>query len=836
MTGQALSALGIVLASLAGLVGLMAGGGRASGWAVAMAALAAAASALAFFAEDALARRGIGSRPLALAVAALVAWAWLGLVPLPQGVLETLSPRRAAVQAAVPAGTDLAAWTAAASPAEKSLAEMLAEPAPGPADLDLATSGRPFGRAPASFAPWSTRTALTVLLGFALLLLALATRPSPRAGLAVVAATMAMAVVSAGAGLWLWREAPGKAWGVMEQAPGVGAAPYGAFFSLNHAAALFAMACPVLLGLFLDPGRRAIARLAGAVALAPVALALLDAGSRGGLLAGGAAAILLGLALLRTPGRRAFGIAIAGGAALATVLAFTLLADRLIDESFEQTVALQGSNLERATLYRTEAEMVAASPVLGTGVGAFRTAHGAFRAQPDPMLPLHGESDWLESAVEGGVPWTLLWGLVIALILAPPLAVAWRGQAPPLLSGLTAGAIATVLHAAVDFHLREPVVAVTAIALAATAHAWSRSLAGASAAPAPPRWRLALPAAAAVAVAALAMLATREVPRDRHQRAAERALEAGDLSAGIERARAAVSAAPSSGDGWALLAHAEDLAAAAERPGPARARRRKAAVEAAVRAIELSPVALGAARRCAAILLAAGAEAEATEAARLALAVSPGQGPTRRVAGQVLLRHGASDQALEHLAFAFNAVALPRMASEARPLAAWMLEAAGGDAPRALRLIDDPRRQVWFVSELARLRRPDEARACLAELARHPPSGAGADALVSLVFGVPGAESLALARALEPVARLPLSRLRLGVAMVREGSPAEGEALIREGLAGGADAPEAWLALAQAARARGDNAGIARAWREGLERHPSSSALKALATEVGRTP
>lgn len=837
---NAVSLVAIVLCALGASIALLDGGGRASGGAVAMsAALAAAAASMLLLA----ARRQGARPPRALVLVALLTCAWgaLGAVRLPGGVLEALSPKRAAIERALPRGEDgVSSWAAAMEGRSRGVSEILGEAAlPAP---DLSPALGPPVAAPASFAPWATRSASLVLAAFLLLLVALASLPSERPGLLLVAASSVLAVVTAVAGAWGSRAAPGLLFGRWEPHENVGTLPWGAFWSPNHAAALLALTCPILLGCALDSGRSRAWRALALLSLPVVALGLLDVGSRGGLLAGGVAALLLGAALARRPGTRAAGAGLIALALIGVALAFTVLSERVLGESFRETMAMRGSNLERSTLYELQGRMVRSSPVVGSGLGAFRTAQAVFRDEADSMVPLHGESDWLETAVEGGVPLLLGWIALVVLLLGPALRLALRGQAPPLLAGLVAGACACLAHAAVDFHLREPVVAFAAIGAAGAAAAWASRLRredGADAGGSAAAGTLALAAGALVTIASV-MVLNDSVAHARAHRSAERlAAQAAEeapperrselLRQAAQQADAAVLLRPGNGDSWALLGWIEESRAALAKPGVERRERRAAAMAASVRALESSAAAFGAARRCASLLVQAGAHAEAVDAVRLALLVAPGHGATHRVAGQLLLRSGPSPEALDHLAQAFRALPLARIHGESRALASWILEAAGGDAVAGMEAIGDPQRIAWYVSELHRLGREQEARDCLRALAAEPPRS-GADALAGLIVLVGGPEATDLARSIESGATTPLSRQRVGMALVRGGRADEAERglrLIREGIEAGLRPPEAFLILAEGEAARGDMAASEAALRQGIAVHPDSEALRA---------
>lgn len=824
-----LAAAGVVLACLGACVGLAASGGRAAGWAVVTTALlASVAASLLLLAAPAVPRARL------LPALAIAAWGALGAVTLPGAVLERISPRRELVERATPRGPDgIASWAARLDARGRDVSAALSDEATAAPDLSPRLG--PLRAAPASYAPWATRRASLVLLAFLLLLVAASTA-SERVLMPACALAVALALVTAVNGAWQSRARPGLAFGLLERGPNVTQLPYGPFWSLNHAAALMALALPLAIAAALDASLRAWLRVACGVAAVTLALGLLDAGSRGALLAAGLGVAGLGAALLRLPGRRAAGGVVVALAAAAVVLAFTVFAPRVLGQTFSEATAMSGSNLERSRIYATELKMAASSPLLGTGLGAFRTAHAVLRAEGGGTVPLHGESDWLETLAEGGAPLALLWLALLAVVFAAPLRAMARGEASPLRIGVTLGALVTLAHAAVDFHLREPAVAIPAILFAAASAAWARP-GGEADPPARGPWRALAIVASLACAGALAWHAASEIPRDRAMRAADRLVEDGRPEAAAARLRAAAERSPDDGDTWAALGWAEEMQAQRARPGAARNAHRRAAVEASVRAIEASPAAMGAARRCASMLLAAGADDAAADAVRLALVVAPGQATSHRVAGQLLLRHGPSDEAVAHLAFAFNALPGPSIVVEGRTLAPWMLAASGGDAPKAMRLLADDGRVAAFVGGLAAAGEREAVAACVRDLAAHPrQADAGTDGLASVLMLATPADAAPLARVLLPNLRSPVARLRAGIALQRAGATDEALPVLRAAIAAGANTVEGWLSLAEAELADGRRDAALAALRDGALRHPAAQALARRLEQLQATP
>jgi len=117
-----------------------------------------------------------------------------------------------------------------------------------------------------------------------------------------------------------------------------------------------------------------------------------------------------------------------------------------------------------------------AAVVLGTGLGTFESAFAPRRPPGVELRWTHAHSDWLEAAIEGGLP-VLCAVAGIALLVVRHLLRAARGAVP---AALAAALLALAIHAAVDFPLRIPAVAVVAAVLVGAALSVEEEPAGAS--------------------------------------------------------------------------------------------------------------------------------------------------------------------------------------------------------------------------------------------------------------------------------------------------------------------------------------------------------------------
>jgi tetratricopeptide (TPR) repeat protein len=568
-----------------------------------------------------------------------------------------------------------------------------------------------------------------------------------------------------------------------------------------------------------------------AVAALPLLAGVLDAGSRGGLMGLGAGVSLLGL-LLVAGGRRRGGLALIAAAALGLVVAFVVLPERLIGESLPETVTVGeiGSNFERSRIYLAEGAMVRSAPLVGIGVGAFRTAYPAFQDGATTLAPIHGESDWLETLAEGGLPLLLAWIVLVGALVAPVLRVVRRGRAPVLLMGLVAALGGVLVHASVDFHLREPSVVLVAIVIAATGHSWARRLEseqGDAREPAvrSPRWTRPAVVTLAILGAAGCIALAHVVPWDAAMRAAELAFAKGEIESARTAVLRATKAAPERGASWALLAASEEqLARVAD--AKTRERHRAAALDAAVEALRRDPSALGAARIAAQALLAAGALPEALQAGRLAVLVAPGQAAAHRALGEALMLDGRGDEALPHLAFALDAMPGAQLAAQAPLLTRLIRDVGGQDPARIFGALKTRRARIAYVHDLQRAHHEDEIGPYLRFiLAEGVPAEEADDWSYGLVGNSP--EAVELARALLKDARSPIALTRIGRTLAQAGDP-KGRALLEQVVARD-DAPALVFEVLVTLLKQEGRLEEARAMAQrGLERHPEQPGFEAM--------
>ena len=288
-------------------------------------------------------------------------------------------------------------------------------------------------------------------------------------------------------------------------------APFGPFVSKNHFAGYVVMAALLTAGLAIGLADSARGRdrdwttssRAGVVVLAMVAavvmaLAGLASLSRGGgiALAAGAAALIALLVLRARGGKRRRGLL--PSLVLAGVLGLVLVA-LVPPETHARMRSLSGASL-RLDTWRDGLRLALASPVVGSGLGAFHDAYPRFKRGHGLLRVEHAENDYVETLAETGVVGL---GLVLvggALLLTGSVRGAGSGVGGVVRGvgmGALAGLVALAVHSAVDFNLRIPSNAALAAVLASAA---------AGAAGVRPR-PLSRPVAAAGAVLVLVLLA-----------------------------------------------------------------------------------------------------------------------------------------------------------------------------------------------------------------------------------------------------------------------------------------------------------------------------------------
>ncbi len=177
--------------------------------------------------------------------------------------------------------------------------------------------------------------------------------------------------------------------------------------------------------------------------------------SRMGILGIAAESVFLGCVTRR--GRRpgpARAAAIAGVLVFAGVVGWTGIAWRYAASS----LALEREG--RFAMWDDSVRAVRRYPLAGAGAGAFPSAFRRSHPYLTGYTIDHAHNEYLETAVEWGVPLTLalLGGMAVALVRIFRGLKGEQNQQRQIALGCLAGALAMVLHAAVDFPLRIPAI------------------------------------------------------------------------------------------------------------------------------------------------------------------------------------------------------------------------------------------------------------------------------------------------------------------------------------------------------------------------------------------
>jgi O-antigen ligase len=523
-------------------------------------ALAALATSLVVLAGPVL-RRGLVSfahwdRPATLTLAgALGLWllAAMQLAPLPAAPHAWLAPGSAAV------------W----HPAE-------------PAALAVLGSGlHPVSLHPAATLRWLAFFAALVSLGLVAAPALRERRIALRAAVVVTSGAVLVALFGFVGRLWF----ADRLYGVLA-VPTI--APFGPFVSKNHFAGYVEMAALLAAGLAAGlasenrsgPGPlgwiespRAPRVMLAAAAAAVLALAVPVSLSRGGavsLVAGLAVFVLLLVApperaaASRTRHQRALRF---GTAAAALAVALVAIAIVLPPEARARVVTLgDASSAYRLGLWRDSLRLVASSPLLGSGLGAYADAIPRFKTGAGDVRVEHAENDWLELVAEGG-----LVAAALALVAVGALfTAAWRRLRDEphrlvrgLRTGALAGLVALAVHSLFDFNLRLPSNALLAALLAAFAlapsshHSRPAQLATDPAGASPVRGGVSSSGAVILLVLSLSLLATLWVPwRPGERPTARLSATSGALrrAAAEAEAEAAVRRRPADAEAWVVLA------------------------------------------------------------------------------------------------------------------------------------------------------------------------------------------------------------------------------------------------------------------------------------------
>ena len=379
-------------------------------------------------------------RPLAVALAGIVAAAVVQIVPLPAGLLGASSPRRL---------------------------ELLKQ-------LDLRFALGLANTHGISLDPAATIRAVILYIALGLLMLGLARSLSERSALRLLWVVTWLGIALAVTGIVQRSLYTGSIYGFWK--PLTSGRPFGPFVNKNHFAGWMVMAMPVVLGYFCAivwrgsrivrptvrdwiiwlASREASQAILAAFAVMLMGLSLVLSLSRSGMLSLAAALLICGSAAVRRQRGALRRSAVAGGLALLSVTIVVWAGTETIAARFAvaDTVDLNG----RLPIWQSSARILQDFWLTGSGLNTYGVATLFY---PSVITGYHvGEAhnDYLQLAVEGG----LLLGIPILLAIATFVLTVRRrfitsdGAAYWIRLGAVAGIVAIAVQSVVDFSLQIP--------------------------------------------------------------------------------------------------------------------------------------------------------------------------------------------------------------------------------------------------------------------------------------------------------------------------------------------------------------------------------------------
>jgi len=237
-----------------------------------------------------------------------------------------------------------------------------------------------------------------------------------------------------------------------------GGIPFGPYVNRNHFAGLAELLIPIpLVPLILGKVRRERRFVIGLFALIPIGALLLSA-SRGGIVAFGIELLfLVSVVFLQRAGSKHL---LTGGIVLVAALSLVAwLGVKQILSRFASLQTLEVRENKRASMRHGAWHIFLDHPVLGTGLGTFRTVYPPYETLYDGKIVDHAHNDYLETFAETGI----LGGLCCAWLIGLLLLAGLRSLQEPSISfasalrlaGLT-GCCGVLVHSLVDFNLHIP--------------------------------------------------------------------------------------------------------------------------------------------------------------------------------------------------------------------------------------------------------------------------------------------------------------------------------------------------------------------------------------------
>jgi O-antigen ligase len=232
---------------------------------------------------------------------------------------------------------------------------------------------------------------------------------------------------------------------------------FGPYFNSNHYAGLMEMLTPIALAIALTdmrPSRKVFWSIAGIV----MASTIFVCGSRGGMIAFVVQMIVLAVLLVGGKNPRLAWVLVAISLLIAS-LAFWLDTGRLVHQLNTLRDPLNNSDVtSRLTIARDSLRMLRDRPMLGWGLGLFRTIYPRYRSYSTDLVINQAHNDYVQVLVETGilgfccVVWFIinLYGSSIANL---------RSRSPDgtlRALGALIGCTGILIHSLSDFNLQIP--------------------------------------------------------------------------------------------------------------------------------------------------------------------------------------------------------------------------------------------------------------------------------------------------------------------------------------------------------------------------------------------
>jgi O-antigen ligase len=203
--------------------------------------------------------------------------------------------------------------------------------------------------------------------------------------------------------------------------------------------------------------------------------ALLLTGSRAGIASGlaGSGVFFIALAINRRWSWKRW--LTVGACCLAVLLSYTILSGNLLLDRLDQSQMQYDAPL-RLEAYAISLRAIAANPWLGFGLGSFESAFRLYRDPEFSMWFQHAHNDYLELALELGLPAAFMYLTAIFLMVICCVQGVWRRHRQEIFPALGLSTSVTVgLHALADFSMQMPAVAATYAVLLGlgVAQSWS---------------------------------------------------------------------------------------------------------------------------------------------------------------------------------------------------------------------------------------------------------------------------------------------------------------------------------------------------------------------------